>query len=162
MYESGNEEARPNLRSFVTLITAVTKSRRSDAAERAEKILFQMYDQFKQGNGSVKPNTIVVTAVIDCWQKSGHRNAGERAEALLDWLIELYEVDNDESLCPNEFSFSSGKSLFSISQSDAFFRFLSFSIGRLCCNSDIGMGKIPQIWESSKGKIYPFKDGRNA
>ena len=109
MYELGNEEARPNLRSFVTLITAVTKSRQPDAAERAEKILFQMYDQYKQGNKSVKPNTIVITSVIDCWQKSGLRNAGERGEALLDWLIKLYKNDYDESLCPNEFSFANGE-----------------------------------------------------
>jgi len=68
-----------------------------------------MYDQYRQGNRNAKPNTQLVTSVIDCWQKSGDRDAGEKAEALLDWLIDLYEKEQDESLRPNEFTFTSGK-----------------------------------------------------
>jgi hypothetical protein len=109
MYESGNEEALPNLFSFVTLINAIVKSGQPRAAERAETLVFEMYDQYKQGNHNVKPNTQLVTAVIDCWQKSGDRDAGEKAEALLNWLIELYEKEQDEAFRPNEFTFTSGK-----------------------------------------------------
>jgi hypothetical protein len=109
MYDAGNENARPNLFSFVTLINAIVKSRQIGSAERAQKVLFRMYDEYKQGNHAVKPNTILVTSVIDCWQKSGHPDVGEKAEALLDWLIDVYNAERDESLRPNEFSFSSCK-----------------------------------------------------
>jgi hypothetical protein len=112
MYEAGNEEARPNLFSFVTLINCVTKSGGPGAAEKAERIVFDMYDQYKNGDTGVKPNTQLVSSVIDCWQKSGERDAGERAEALLNWLIEVYVQEGDESLRPNEFSFTSGKHRF--------------------------------------------------
>ena len=109
MYIAGNEEARPNLFSFVTLINAIVNSGGRDAARRAEEVIYQMYDLYKQGNEDVKPNTQLVTAVIDCWQRSGLNDAGERAEGLLNWLIEVYDKDKDESLKPNEFTFSSGK-----------------------------------------------------
>jgi hypothetical protein len=109
MYESGNKEALPNLFSFVTLVNAVVKSGRPGAAERAEKLVFEMYDLYREGNCNAKPNTQLVTAVIDCWQKSGDRDSGEKAEALLNWLIDLHEKEQDESLRPNEFTFTSGK-----------------------------------------------------
>lgn len=108
-YEAGNEEARPNLFSLVTLINSITKSGRKGAAERAENILFEMYEEFKNGKIGVKPDTQLVSSVIDCWQKSGDRDAGERAEALLNWLIHIYEETGDEELRPNQFSFTSGK-----------------------------------------------------
>jgi hypothetical protein len=109
MFESGNEEARPNLFSFVTLVNCITKSGGSGAAERAESIIFEMHEQYKNGNTDVKPNTQLVSSVIDSWQKSGGRDAGERAEALLNWLIGVYKEEGDEELRPNEFSFTSGK-----------------------------------------------------
>jgi hypothetical protein len=111
MYESGNEEARPNLFSFVTLINSIVRSGAPGSAEKAETILFEMYGQYKAVPTDVKPNTKLVTSVIDCWQKSGHRDAGDRAEELLNWLIEVYENEGDESLRPNEFSFTSGTPL---------------------------------------------------
>lgn len=107
IYEAGNKEARPNMFSFVTLINSIVRSGRVGAPKKAEKILFDMYDQYRQGNAEVKPNTKLVTSVIDCWQKSGERDAGERAEALLNWLIDIYTADGDESLRPNEYSFTS-------------------------------------------------------
>jgi hypothetical protein len=109
MFESGNEEARPNLFTFVTLINCITKSGGAGAAERAESIIFEMYEQYKNGNTDVKPNTQLVSSVIDSWQKSGQRDAGERAEALLNWLIDVYQKEGDAALRPNEFSFTSGK-----------------------------------------------------
>jgi hypothetical protein len=124
MYESGNEEALPNLFSFVTLIHAVVKSGQPGAAQRAEKLVFEMYDQYLQGNAYAKPNTQLVTAVIDCWQKSGDRDAGEKAEALLNWLVDLYEKEQDESLRPNEFTFTSGKKRTSLSRRYKLFRSL--------------------------------------
>jgi len=90
-------------------ISSITKSRKRGSAKKAEAILFDMYDQYKNGNTEVKPNTKLVTSIIDCWQKSNERDAGDRAEALLNWLIDAHKEGdkNDDSMMPNEFSFAS-------------------------------------------------------
>lgn len=108
MYKSGNDDARPNLVSYVTLINCIVRSDHPRSAEKAEEKLFEMYKDFKSGFIDVLPNTRLVTAVIDSWQKSGEPNAGERAEDLLTWLLGIYEEEGDDSLQPNEYTFNSG------------------------------------------------------
>lgn len=108
-FEAGNMDAKPNLVSYVTLINAIVNSQDKNAAERAEEVLFDMYNQYCDGNKAVKPNTKVIFAAIDSWQKSGKIDAGERAERLLDWMIDIYKKDGDVSFLPNEYTFGSGK-----------------------------------------------------
>lgn len=105
-YKGGNERAKPNLHSFVSLLTATVNSGRDDAPEHAEKLLRTMYKDYINGNKSIKPNAQAFTLVIDSWAKSGKQNAGERAEALLDWMLELYEKENDETFKPNQITWS--------------------------------------------------------
>ena len=112
MYRSGNEKARPNSFSFVTMIDAFVRSaNREGSAERAEELIYQMYQYYKAGNKDLKPNVQMVTSVINCWQRSGHREAGTRAEGLLEWLVERYDEEKDPELRPNEYTFNSGKRL---------------------------------------------------
>jgi len=106
-YSDGNNLAQPNLYSFVTLIDSLVHSKTKRAAEKAESVLLEMYEEYKDGNLEAKPNAKLVSMVVECWQKSGENDAGARAEALLNWLIEIYESDNDEELMPNEFTFTS-------------------------------------------------------
>lgn len=107
MYKKGNEEARPNLYSYSALVNAYAKSRDPEAAQKAEDVLFGMYEAYRKGNKDLKPNTKLVTAVIDCWQRSGRRDAGEKAEALLNWLLNAYAETHDEDFLPNEYTFAS-------------------------------------------------------
>lgn len=109
MYKAGNLDAQPNLVSYVTLINSISRSQKPGSAERAEEALYEMYEEFKSGSIAIPPNARLVTSVIDSWQKSGDRNAGERAEDLLDWLLEIYKIEGDESLQPNEYTFNSGE-----------------------------------------------------
>ncbi|CAJ1941407.1 unnamed protein product [Cylindrotheca closterium] len=106
-YNDGNTLAQPNLFSFVTLIDSLVRSKTKRAAEKAESVLFEMYEDYKDGNLDAKPNAKLVSIVIECWQKSRENDSGERAEALLNWLIDINEVENDEELMPNEFTFTS-------------------------------------------------------
>jgi hypothetical protein len=108
MYEAGNKEARPNEYTYGSMISAIVRARDENSAQRAEDLLFQMYQHYEDGILDVKPNAQLVTTVIDCWQKSGKGNAGERAEALLNWMVKLYE-EGDKRLQPNEYAFSSSK-----------------------------------------------------
>jgi pentatricopeptide repeat protein len=109
MVKSGNESAEPNFITYVTLIEGMSKSGQPEAAERAERIVRDMYSKSKNGYSDVKPNVQLISAVINCWGKSGSANAGEHAESLLNWMIEIYEEENDKDLEPNEFAFASGK-----------------------------------------------------
>lgn len=105
-YKAGNEGARPNLHTYVTLLYAVVHSKRKGAPVQAEKLLRAMYVDYTNGNTSAKPNTQAITLVMDCWAKSGEQNAGEKAEVLLDWLFELHGADKDESFKPNQMSWN--------------------------------------------------------
>jgi len=107
LYEAGNQSARPNKISYVSLINAITRSGDPDKAERAEKVLFQMYKQYQDGHNDLKPTAKTIAMVLDAWQKSGKPDAGERAEALLDWMLGLYKEAMDKRLEPNEYIYSS-------------------------------------------------------
>jgi len=98
LYEAGNQSARPNKISYVSLINAITRSGDPDKAERAEKVLFQMYKQYQDGHNDLKPTAKTIAMVLDAWQKSGKPDAGERAEALLDWMLGLYKEAMDNGL----------------------------------------------------------------
>ena len=119
MYKSGNKSAEPTFISYVVLVNVIVKSGQEDAADKAEKIVRNMYESYRSGKSTIKPNNKIVTAVIDCWSKRSidDPNAAERAEALLEWLIDIYtELDMDEDLMPNTFSFASAISAWSRSR----------------------------------------------
>lgn len=108
MHKSGNTDAQPNLVSYVTLIGSITRSKDPGSAIRAEEALYRMYHDYKLGTITTPPNARLVTAVIDNWQKSGATDAGERAESLLNWLLDVYQKEQDMSMEPNEYTFNSG------------------------------------------------------
>jgi hypothetical protein len=60
------------------------------AAQRAEKLLQQMYELFKSGgHESLRPTTGVFNAVIKAWANSREKIAPVRAEQILDWMQTL-------------------------------------------------------------------------
>jgi hypothetical protein len=61
------------------------------AAQRAEKLLQQMYELYKSGgqNESLRPTTGVFNAVIKAWANSREKIAPVRAEQILDWMQAL-------------------------------------------------------------------------
>ena len=150
MYKSGNQEARPNFVSFVTLIDAIVKNGDRGAAQRAEDVLKQMYAQYEDGNDSVKPNSRLITSVMDCWARSGARNAGEKAEALLDWMIEAYADEEDASYKPNEITFNTGKlnhgTATWLSSRSRLTQCSYFPISNQC------MVQVARVWQSLSGQ----------
>lgn len=61
------------------------------AAQRAEKLLQQMYELFKSGKRSdtLQPTTGIFNAVIKAWANSREKIAPLRAEQILDWMQTL-------------------------------------------------------------------------
>jgi hypothetical protein len=111
MYEDGNKEAQPNIFSYVTLLDSIVKSDQctSKDAEYADFLVRRIYNEYKKGISPTKPNAHLVATAMNCWTKSWDRDSGERAESLLNWLIEIYEKEDDKSLQPSQHAFSTGK-----------------------------------------------------
>jgi len=105
-YNNGNKEAKPNSHSFGSLIYATAKSGRSEAPIEAERLLKTLHKHYRRGDEAAKPNTQTFTTVINSWAKAGRPDSGERAQALLEWMIDLYEEENDVSFKPNEVSWN--------------------------------------------------------
>jgi pentatricopeptide repeat protein len=122
MAQSGNKNAEPNLYSYVILVDSVIKSGRPGTAQRVEKIVRDLYARYKSGETGIKPNAQIVTSAIKCWSKSGDNNAGEQAEDILKWLIDIYELENDKALEPNNYAFTHGKRVCDVSAHITLFR----------------------------------------
>ena len=64
--ESGeNSDAKPNVRSFNTVINAYAKSGRADAALKAESVLDLMEKLYEAGNDEVRPDVHSFSTVIN-------------------------------------------------------------------------------------------------
>merc|ERR1712238_563954 len=65
LYRNGDEDMKPNTRTFTSVIDSWAKSGDRRSAERANEILLWMEKLYKEGNKDVKPNTISYSAVIN-------------------------------------------------------------------------------------------------
>lgn len=108
VHKDGNNNAQPNLFSFVVLIGGYTKKRQQQQQQqqrtnlqKAETIVRRMNEDY-----GVKPNTQIVTMIVDAWKRSGLHDAGVEAEKILDWLIAIYSDQKDKDLAPNQYTFS--------------------------------------------------------
>lgn len=121
-------EIQPNVVTFVAVINAWARSRRPDAAERAEAILQWMLQlsslppttdrvttQSMTANDEVdltdflfiKPNSIAFNAAITAWIRSPAKDSHNQAERLMNQLWDLYLAsDRDPELKPNARTFN--------------------------------------------------------
>ena len=71
---TGDDDIRPELQSYNTVIKAHARSKKKDSAERAASILSSM---------ETKPDKITYSSCIDAWTKSGGKGAAQKAERIL-------------------------------------------------------------------------------
>ena len=121
-------EIQPNVVTFTAVINAWARSRRHDAAERAEAILQWMLElssatKMIPSNESlsvvddevnltdflvIKPNCIAFNAAITAWIRSPSKGSHNHAERLMNQLWDLYMASNqDPELKPNARTFNS-------------------------------------------------------
>ena len=100
MYEhwekNGDEEMKPDVRTYTTVMNAWGRSSLPDAPEKAFEILRKMnenYDVTK--DKSIKPNKFSYTAVLDAFAYSSLKNGALRAEELLNEMKIKAEEDSD-------------------------------------------------------------------
>jgi len=96
-FQNGNNLAKPDVKSFSSLLNAISKRRKSrnealHDALKAESILVRMEDLSKILGPGVMPNTYTFNAVLDCFAKCRNDpSAVKHAEAILDHMKALTE-----------------------------------------------------------------------
>jgi len=96
----------PTTRTFSLVIDAWARSemteKNGEGAKRAEKILEDMIDLYREGV-PVKPNVVTFTTVASAWARcQGSIESAERSEAVLNTMLKLYEETGDIDFKPNE------------------------------------------------------------
>jgi pentatricopeptide repeat protein len=103
----------PDRISYNAVLHAIARSGWKDAGERAEGILNDDMMQFMANSTTTTPNARSYTTCMDAWGQSGRP---EKARALLKELDKMYKATGDESLKPNEFSYSTVIHAYAISK----------------------------------------------
>ncbi|VEU36178.1 unnamed protein product [Pseudo-nitzschia multistriata] len=100
------KNAKADIVSYTCVIVTLARSGEADAAERGEKLLERMKEQYKSGKTYMKPTRVVYNALIDAWAKSGRGVLGSRkAEALLKEMEEMCAM-GDASVAPNVITYN--------------------------------------------------------
>ena len=93
----------PTIHMYAATITAWSRSKRSDAAHRAERILERLEDLYKTTKDNMlKPNSVLYTSIIQCWGRSKDCDALERAERVFQRMKE----SRDQAVMPTEYTYS--------------------------------------------------------
>jgi pentatricopeptide repeat protein len=98
-----NPLLRPTVVSFGTVINAWAKSGNKTAAEKAEALVWRVYDLHERGWPDMEPNTQIYTSAINAWANAGDP---ERAEALLKKMYEESVLHGNKNVRPNAWSFN--------------------------------------------------------
>ena len=93
----------PTIHMYAATITAWSRSKRSDAAHRAERILERLEDlNTITKDNMLKPNSVLYTSIIQCWGRSKDSDALERAERVFQRMKE----SRDPAVTPTEHTYS--------------------------------------------------------
>ena len=102
LYESGqNVDAKPNVRSFNSVLNAWAKSGTEEAALNAESILEFMEKLSDAGNNDVRPDVVAFATVINAWARSQRFGKADRVYNIFKHMQELYEATGNEAVRPN-------------------------------------------------------------
>jgi pentatricopeptide repeat protein len=106
MRENNNlESARPNVRSYSTVINGWAQT---GNYERASDVLRLMYDDYVKGNTNAKPDVTVYNTILTAYLRSKDKASWNRAAALIE---HMKKISNEGVLAiePDVFSMSTGK-----------------------------------------------------
>lgn len=100
---SNLNDIAPTIHMYAATITAWSRSKRSDAAHRAEQVLERLERLYKaKKDHLLKPNSVLYTAIIQCWGRSKDEDALDRAEAIFQRMKE----SGDPDMMPTEHTYS--------------------------------------------------------
>lgn len=76
-FQSGNVQAKPTRRAYISALNSLANSGRGDAGARAEALV-QTMERMSKSDPELKPDTTVYNVLINC-----HKNSAARAEKVL-------------------------------------------------------------------------------
>jgi len=106
-YEQGNEEVKPDVDSYTSLIEAYASSSnhrtKTDTASKAQDILSKMERLYEEtGDEYVRPNRISYASVINALSKQGDFISAQKAQDILEKMEEIGQhSDDDDSVRPD-------------------------------------------------------------
>jgi hypothetical protein len=92
--ETGDENLKPDIISYATLISAWARSKEVGAAKKAEGILLKMHADHTADVSNPKPNTVCFNEVLYGWARSSDPRASERAEMVLQLMEDMNRAGN--------------------------------------------------------------------
>mmetsp|Transcript_2262 Transcript_2262/g.3169 ORF Transcript_2262/g.3169 Transcript_2262/m.3169 type:complete len:562 (+) Transcript_2262:172-1857(+) len=101
---AGNIHAVADTNTYNALIDAWARSGAKGAGvQRAEQILIEMQDAFISGDQLLEPNTESFHTVIKAWVNAGNGEEFQihRAQRVLEWMVQLYQSDENCSATPS-------------------------------------------------------------
>lgn len=87
---SPSSKIQPNVRTFTATLTALSKQKTVQAAERAETLLLKMQELHEEHNMDTCPDLFTYNAILSCWALLGD---GPRAEYFFRELARVMEPD---------------------------------------------------------------------
>ncbi len=96
----GDKSLKPDTICYSSVLDAYAKKGGEEAAYRAEELLHEMEDLYRNGDKDVKPNTHTYRAVITALGRSRLPRAAEKAEQILDKMIDI-SSQGYKDLAPN-------------------------------------------------------------
>jgi pentatricopeptide repeat protein len=94
-----------DIECFNVVLTAISRSRQSNATDRMIEIITRMEEYAKAGLNYVRPNVRSWNAVLNCLSRSKEEGAAEKAEQILNHVFELHE-NGVPHVKPDAFSFA--------------------------------------------------------
>lgn len=83
--------------AFSSVLYGWSKSKKSDAPERAEKLVIKMQELYRKNMIDGPPNSVCWNNVLACWAHSKLPGAAQRADDLLRRIQEQQELEQNES-----------------------------------------------------------------
>ncbi|KAG7351996.1 PPR: pentatricopeptide repeat domain containing protein [Nitzschia inconspicua] len=84
---SGNKDIRPTLETYSSVMSGLSRTRRRDAGERAEKLFHDVKNMARSGDLDKAPDLVLYNTVLDCWAKSSGSKSPDKAKCFLDTMI---------------------------------------------------------------------------
>ncbi|KAI2508357.1 endonuclease [Fragilaria crotonensis] len=116
MWDNAVGTGRPDSVTYLTIMSAWTKSREPDAVDRAEALYHDLWRRYELTRGKhantatntkkVKPDTVVCNAMMTAYAKGRRDDAVEKAQSILDDMLRRH-AEGDSTICPDTVSYNS-------------------------------------------------------
>jgi pentatricopeptide repeat protein len=106
METSEDPDMRPTPQCYAEVLSAWSRSRHPEAAERTQALFQDMLKKYQAGDDSCRPNSKAYGTVLSSYAYSDHPDAPLRALSLLNELDDLHQRFGDKFERPNTFHYS--------------------------------------------------------